>query len=139
MSASFLHHVSLVSKNIDASIAFYRDKLGFQVIARPGFNIAGAWLNRDAVEIHLIDRADGTYRRHQNIDTDDVHFAFRVDDIEALVSELAVSGFREDVGIDHPLRMLVKRNSMAGYHQVYVHDPDGHMIEINSHPSSALQ
>lgn len=132
MSTSFLHHVSLASKNVAASVAFYRDRLGFQVIPRPGFNIAGAWLNRNAVEIHLIDRPDGTYRQHHNIDTDDVHFAMRVDSIETLIAELKVAGFREDVDMNHPLRMLVKRNSMAGYHQVYVHDPDGHMIEINA-------
>lgn len=136
MNASFLHHVSLVSKNVPASVGFYHDKLGFRVVERPGFNIKGAWLRRDAVEIHLIDRPDGTYRQHWAIDTDDMHFAFRVDDIEALFSELAAAGFREDAGMDDPMRMLVKRNSMAGYHQVYVRDPDGHMIEINSHPSS---
>jgi glyoxylase I family protein len=46
------------------------------------------------------------------------------------VRDLMQKGYGED-GEDRK-RLLVKRNSMAGYPQVYLIDPDNHVIEINA-------
>lgn len=50
-----LNHVSLVVEDVEASISFYRDVLGFYEIRRPeSFHFDGAWLWRYGVSVHLI-------------------------------------------------------------------------------------
>ena len=132
MQGTELHHISLVTRDLQRSIAFYRDVLGLPRVERPAFKIAGAWFRLGTLEIHVIDREDGTYRKHAIVDSDDVHFAVRVGDFESTVRELTSMGFREDVANEDPMRILIKRNSMAGYHQAYIRDPDSHVIEINA-------
>jgi glyoxylase I family protein len=125
-----LHHVSITTKDLKASTAFYGDVLGLEQVARPSFPLAGAWFRTGTLEIHLIERPAGTFRPNPLIDADDVHFAIRVADFEAMVRDLMQKGYGED-GEDRK-RLLVKRNSMAGYPQVYLIDPDNHVIEINA-------
>ena len=132
MQGTELHHVSLVSSDLQRSIRFYRDVLGLPKVDRPGFKIAGAWFRLGTLEIHIIDRPDGTFRKNATVDSDDVHFAIRVKDFEGTMRELAAQGFREDVSNEDPMRILIKRNSMAGYHQAYIRDPDSQIIEINA-------
>ena len=38
----FIHHVSRMTRDLDLSIEFYRDVLGFQAIPRANFNFRGA-------------------------------------------------------------------------------------------------
>ena len=132
MKIASLHHVSLVTSNLDRSIEFYRDKLGFERIDRPPFKIGGAWLASGAVEIHLIDNASGTFRDQAIIDTGDTHFAMRVQDFEAAMSFLAANGFRHDAPHGDPMRIAINRKSIAGYPQAYLLDPDRHIVEINA-------
>ena len=50
-----LNHVSIVVKDVEASIAFYRDVLGFIEIQRPSsFDFDGSWLYRYGIAMHLI-------------------------------------------------------------------------------------
>ena len=132
MNITVLHHVSLVCSDLKRATAFYRDMLGFKQIARPPFKIGGAWLAAGSVEIHLIDNAEGTFRSTAAIDTGDTHFAIRVDDFEAAMSQLVARGFREDAAEGDPMRILTRRNSGAGYPQSYLLDPDRNVIEINA-------
>ena len=132
MEGAVLHHVSVVTKDLQRSIMFYRDVLGLPLVARPAFPLAGAWFRLGPLEIHVIDRPEGTYRSHSTVDSDDVHFALRVGNFESIVRELLEKGFREDAAKEDPMRILIKRNSMAGYHQIYIRDPDNQVIEINA-------
>jgi glyoxylase I family protein len=132
MVGKLLHHISLVSRNLEASSAFYREVLGLSEVKRPDFPIAGRWFRSGTVEVHLIDTPDGTFRPIRQIDQNDVHFAVRVPDFEAEISRLKQLGFREeeDDGGDRLLR--INRHGKAGYPQVYIIDPDNHVIEINA-------
>ena len=38
-----LDHISFVVRDVQASIEFYRDLLGFQEIRRPDFGFNGSW------------------------------------------------------------------------------------------------
>ena len=132
MQGCKLHHVSLVTAKLAESIAFYRDVLGFRQIDRPPFKSTGAWLALGPCEIHLIANAKGTFRRERTIDTGDTHFALRVDDFEAAMSVLVAKGYRENAAEGEPMRLIVIRDSVAGYPQAYLLDPDANIIEINS-------
>ncbi|MGL4592966.1 MAG: VOC family protein, partial [Aestuariivirga sp.] len=44
MKVTSFDHVSLPVTNLDRSVAFYRDVMGLQRIARPPFNNTGAWM-----------------------------------------------------------------------------------------------
>ena len=85
MDDVFLHHVSLTTKNLSKAISFYKDVLGFAQIERPAFPLGGAWLSAGKVELHLIDFPQGSFRNTKSVGTDDVHFAIRVKDFEAVI------------------------------------------------------
>jgi glyoxylase I family protein len=129
---AFVHHVSLATSDLPRALAFYRDVLGLKQIDRPPFSIGGAWLEAGSSQIHLIDYPDGTFRRRSSIDNNDVHFALRVADFEAALTELSEKGYREDAAEDDPTRVLVKRTGLAGFPQAYLVDPDQHVVEINA-------
>ncbi len=132
MAGKILHHVSLVSKNIEASAAFYRHVLQLDEVKRPDFPISGRWLRSGGVEIHLIDKSDGTFRPLKTIDHNDIHFAIRVPHFENEITRLKQLGYVEesDKGGDKQLR--INRNGKAGYPQLFIIDPDNHVIEINA-------
>jgi glyoxylase I family protein len=127
-----LHHISLTTKNLQNAIGFYENILGFGRVARPAFPLNGAWLQNGSVEIHLIDLATGSFRSDNAVSADDVHFAIRITDFEGLVSHLANQGYVENHERDDSRRAIIKRNSMAGYHQLYIMDTDRHIIEVNA-------
>lgn len=132
MANPLLHHISLVSKNLDASADFYCVVIGLTEVERPAFPIAGRWLRSGTVELHLIDRPDGTFRTTRDIDHNDVHFAIRVPDFEGEVARLKLLGYEEEQGAAGHKVLRINRSGKAGYPQIYLTDPDGHVIEINS-------
>jgi glyoxylase I family protein len=129
---AFVHHVSLATADLPRALAFYCGVLGLKQIDRPPLTNAGAWLETGASQIHLIEYADGTFRRKSEIDNQDVHYALRVADFEAALLELAENGYREDAGENDPKHVVVKRKSPVGFPQIYLLDPDQHVVEINA-------
>ena len=115
-------------------MAFYRDIFGLRPIPRPDFPVRGAWLACGDRQVHLVQHPGGTFR-NRGVDNDDIHFAFRTGDFEAIVARLAANGYREDADPDDPMRMMVRRRGSAGFAQLYVLDPDGNVIEVNDAPS----
>lgn len=132
MQNAALHHISLTTKNLPRAIGFYENILGFKRVTRPAFKLNGAWLQNGTVEIHLIDWAEGSFRNSVSVSTDDVHFAIRIEDFENLISHLSKRGYVEGLADEDGKRIIIKRNSMAGYHQLYIMDQDRHLIEINA-------
>lgn len=126
-----LHHVSIITADLGISLPFYREVFGLDEIPRPDFPIRGAWLGCGALQIHLVEHREGTFRKRPMIDRNDWHFAFRTDDVEAVIEHLTALGFREDVPDDDPKHLLVFRTGSAGFPQIYLRDPDLNVIEIN--------
>ncbi len=129
---AFVHHVSLATSNLPRALAFYRDTLGLRELNRPSLAHPGAWLETGPSQIHLIEYAGGTFRHEGVIDNLDVHYALRVADFEATVQELVDKGYHEEAGDDEMKRMVVKRKSPVGFPQIYLLDPDRHVVEINA-------
>lgn len=132
MQHAVFHHISLTTKDLPRAIGFYENVLGFKRVTRPPFKLDGAWLQNGTLEIHLIDLALGSFRNSNAVSSDDVHFAIRITDFESLVSRLAQFGYVEGLAEDNGKRIIIKRSSMAGYHQLYIMDEDRHLIEINA-------
>ena len=92
-----------------------------QPIPRPTFSFPGAWfrLGEDQ-ELHLIGDRDSPVFSHNRGN----HFALAVDDIEAWDRHL------RSVGAVH----FPPRPRPDGAMQIFLRDPDGHVIELCSLP-----
>jgi catechol 2,3-dioxygenase-like lactoylglutathione lyase family enzyme len=136
VAKAVLHHVSIVTRDLTRSIVFYRDVLGLQLIDRPPFKVAGAWLAVGDSQIHLIENPNGTYRA-AGIDGDDVHFALRVDDFTQFLAMLAEKGYGGDLPVDDERHVRVRPAGIAGFPQAFLLDPDRHLIEVNAAAAEA--
>ena len=134
MQISALDHVSLVTSDLDRSVAFYRDVLGLHQITRPAFKSKGAWMASGSLEIHLTINPNGHLRPESRIDTGDIHLAARVADFPATMQHLASKGYSEGLPDGDRQRLVLRLNGPAPYQQAYLLDPDNHVIEINDAP-----
>jgi catechol 2,3-dioxygenase-like lactoylglutathione lyase family enzyme len=129
-----LHHVAVIVTDLDRSAAFYRQLFGLRPIERPPFTIRGMWLGVGSLQVHLTVYPQGHFRTERPVDNDDVHFAFNTIDFEGFVRRAIAMGFKEEGAADDPMRMILKRQGMAGFPQVYLMDPDRNIVEVNGAP-----
>jgi glyoxylase I family protein len=114
MRPSGFHHVAICVDDADAAKTFYCDVLGFtSVSARPAEFGPGHWLDAGGQQLHLMEVADPT--------SNPGHFALRVDDLDAVVTEISAAGVRVD---------RIPHTPGAGQ-QAFLRDPAGNVIELN--------
>lgn len=118
-----LHHVSLIVTDLEQAKAFYREILCLREIERPPFDFPGAWyaVSETGQQLHLIVH-NGETKRAGGIDTRDGHFAIRISDFEKTMEWL----LRND--IEH----RANPNSITGFAQIFLLDPDRNVIELNA-------
>jgi len=123
-----IDHVTLVVASVDDSRKFYVDLFGFEEVPRPAFNFPGAWFKIGEAMIHVTesDELSGkagwgdravvrTSRGH--------HFACRTSDFDKAVCAIEKHGIEIASG---------PQTRPDGANQVYVYDPDRHLVEICS-------
>jgi len=134
MHIQLIHHVALDVTDLEKSRRFYREILGLEEIDRPPFPFPGAWfrLGNSQQQLHLIVHEQSTFRAQHSIDTRDNHFAVRVEDYAATVEFLRGKGYRENAPASDPMNMRLQPHATAGFPQIYICDPDWHVIEINA-------
>lgn len=113
-----IHHVALVVRDLKKVRPFYEDVLGFPISPnRPAFDFDGIWYDLGDTELHLI-----VPREEKEHGSKDGHFAIRVRDMPRMLERLERFGihYRSDP------------DSITGWHQVFIHDPEGNLIELNA-------
>ena len=119
MIARGMSHVSFPVRDLAASLVFYRDVLGFTERSRPDLGIPGAWLRAGEAEVHLIAGVEGLPLGQPPpvLNPAAQHVAFRIDDYQAALDRLRAQGLA-----------VLEAGPDAG--QMWVQDPDGHIIEL---------
>lgn len=123
-----LDHVTVVVRDLEASRAFYVDVLGMTEVPRPEFSFGGSWFQSGSTQIHLILAHEGSgpagnqvAEEHRGARTH--HFAFLVEDANASAARL------QELGV--PI-VAGPKERPDGAIQVFVCDPDGHVVELTS-------
>ena len=132
MKVGTLHHVSLPVRDLERSKRFYREVLGLEEIARPNFPFPGAWFAMGDRELHLIGGENTVPRGVEELHPSQYHFAVRVTSFREMLEGLRRQGYSEDAPADDPKRVITFPQSVTGYPQAYIRDPDRHLIEINA-------
>ena len=109
--------------DVERSCAFYRSILRLEMLPRPAFDFPGAWFRLGAnQELHLIGRCLATVPPVNAFN----HFALRVDNLAAWEEHF------KKTGVESRLR----KQRPDGAWQIYVRDPDGHVIELFTQEAS---
>jgi catechol 2,3-dioxygenase-like lactoylglutathione lyase family enzyme len=135
-------HTGFTVSNLEHSLAFWRDVLGFELSHRPhqtgelaseitgvpGAEIAIAVLKGYGHKIELLEYLAPPDRRKIELrpcDVGFVHVALAVDNLDSILSAIAASGWK---AAGKPQTLTAGPN--AGKRVVYVRDPDGTTIEF---------
>jgi len=125
MQITQLNHVAVHVRNLVASRRFYADMLKLQEIPRPAFDFPGAWFSLGpGQELHLIAREPN---EGMHTPPHERHYALMVADISAAKQQL------EACGIEH----RGPNQRPDGALQIFLRDPDEHVIELCTPPSEA--
>jgi glyoxylase I family protein len=111
-----LHHLSFTVPDLEASLGFWRDLLGFEPIERPDLGFPGAWLRGYGVEVHLL-APPGAVAAERRLSPLRNHVAFRVECLDAVRRTLEAAG----------LEVLGGRGAIR---QMFVLDPGANVIEF---------
>jgi catechol 2,3-dioxygenase-like lactoylglutathione lyase family enzyme len=124
-----LAHICFIVRDLDKSIAFYRDRLGLS----PAFDFLNDKGERFGVYLHVggrnfVELFRGAPARGST-PVSFQHFCLEVDDIRAAVRKLRKSGVEVSpvtMGCDHTL-------------QAWLSDPDGNRIELHAYTPRSRQ
>jgi len=124
--------VLVATRDLEKSKRFYREVLELEEIERPNFRYPGAWFQfGNGLQLHIVVQPRATLRGDKPIDSFDVHFAVRVPSYREKVEELHAKGFRDDAAEADIDRMILRPDSLTGFPQIYILDPDRNIIEFN--------
>ena len=118
MPALSLDHWNIFCKDLKATVRFYERYVGLKDGDRPPFNFPGAWLYAgDKPILHLVSESGRKSQGSGAID----HVAINCADIRSTIDRI-----KKD-----KLPFEVRKVPKRPLQQVFVHDPDGVMIELN--------
>src|SRR5436305_2877978 len=144
-------HTGITVSNLERSLAFWRDVLGFELshtahqtseLAREITGVAGAEIKLAVLKasgghkIELLEYLAPSDRKHVDLrpcDVGSAHVALLVDDLDAVLNAIAASGWK---AAGQP--QTLKTGPNAGKRVVYVRDPDGTTIEFMQPPIKAV-
>ena len=143
-------HTGITVSNLERSLAFWQNVLGFEFshrahqtaeMAREITGVADAEIKLAVVKapgghkIELLEYLAPPDRKHVDLrpcDVGHVHIAFTVDNLDAVLSTIAASGWK---AAGQPQTLQSGPN--AGKRVIYVRDPDGTTIEFMEAPKSS--
>lgn len=148
LSAWRMHHVGITVADIERSIRFYRDVLGFTLVRRrtadapylaeqTGYagvrlEVASFKSTPDSAQslelVQYLTHADGAWKPATNI-AGSAHLCFQIDDIDAAYKVLGARGAR----FKTPPVAITSGPNQGGF-GVYIYDPDDFIIELFQPP-----
>jgi catechol 2,3-dioxygenase-like lactoylglutathione lyase family enzyme len=121
MAVAGMNHFTVLTDDVETTVAFYRDVLGLHAGARPNFTFPGAWLYAGRTPIvHVI---GGRMKRELRAGVID-HMAFTGEGLATMLTALKARS------IEHTCRQQVS----SGVWQVFFLDPNGAKIELDFAP-----
>ncbi len=114
-----VHHASLLVRDTEISLNFYRDLLGLSVDSkRPDLGYPGAWLQAGNQQIHLLElpNPDPLEGRPEHGGRDR-HIALAVPDLGQIIERLTRAGVHYSV-------------SRSGRKALFCRDPDSNALEF---------
>jgi len=126
-------HVALKVHDLERSLAFYRDKLGFPEMMRMDHPEGGVWLVylrvTDSQFIEIFPGAENERSPGWNGNAI-THVCLEVDDLDAVVDQVEKAG----------IKLLIEKKTAAdGNRQAWIEDPDGNRIEFMQLDPNSLQ
>ena len=123
MAVLDIQHAAIKTQDLEATIRFYTEVLGLQLAPRPPMTFPGCWLRIGETMIHVMAGPDCL-----NADGTAPYGGAAFDRLA-----LAACGFDEFKRklIEHQLDWRQNSVREAGLWQLFVHDPNGILIELN--------
>ena len=126
MAVAGMNHFTILTDDLEKTLAFYDEHLGLRPGARPPFTFPGAWLYAEGGNepiLHIVAGID----KHRLVKGVIDHMAFTGRDLPATAKKL------KEQGIAYELRKL----PAYGTWQLFFHDPNGAKVEIDFDPAEA--
>ena len=121
MGVGMLDHYNVSTRNLDVTVRFYREALGFENGPRPPFDFPGAWLYSDGHPVlHLNDISPTDKPQRPDSGVID-HIAFGSRGFEAMKRHLAQQG----------IAFRVNEVPNSTRRQIFLTDPNNVLIELN--------
>lgn len=116
-----IHHVNIMVDDLAAATEFYRDVIGLEPAVAPDLGFPAQFFNfASGQQLHVNQLDDVRPRR--------AHYCLSVDDFAAVVARAEAAG-----AIDIDTWGRASRIG-TGVIQLFVRDPAGNLIELNSQP-----
>ena len=120
-----IHHVNVMVDDLDAAIEFYRDVIGLEAIDTPELGFPAQFFAiGDRQQLH-VNQLDDVHPVRS-------HFCLRVDDFDRIVARADERGAIDGVTWGLATRLA------SGVVQLFVRDPSGNLIELNSPPDHRM-
>lgn len=121
MTITGMNHFTVLTDDVGATVAFYRNLLGLAEGPRPPLGFPGAWLYAGGQAVlHVVGGRPRGELRAGVID----HIAFSATGLAAAIAALEANG------IAHQCR----QQAGSGVWQVFLHDPSGAKVELDFAP-----
>ncbi len=126
--AKHLNHVSVFASDMNASVRFYTEVLGLEVIPSPTFAFPATWMRVGDLQVHLFERSEDGYRPPAFH-----HFGIEMTDFMAVYARVKELDAHEPVSFFSSIYELPD-----GSVQMYVRDPAGNLVELDFPDSSTV-
>lgn len=121
-----LAHIGIQTSDMDRSIAFYRDTLGFVLDHRTSLRdgaVELGFLKVGHCTVELVKSGDGSGVKERSAGIVD-HVALAVEDVDSLAERLTEQGVRFET--EKPMDL----DLMGGAKAIFFHGPDGERLEF---------